>query len=102
MELLDYMIPQGKLSPLRAAIYIAMTDTMEEEKELIQGFVGGAFMEPQVPVDRHSDFAPLADDAHLQTTVLADGGIQAGTQHRLLDGVGQARWFAVLFFVWEK
>ena len=46
-------------------------------------------MKPQVPVDRHSDFAPLADDAHLQTTVLADGGIQAGTQHRLLDGVGQ-------------
>ena len=38
MELLDYMIPQGKLSPLRAAIYIAMTDTMDEEKELIQTF----------------------------------------------------------------
>lgn len=38
MELTDYMVPKGEINPMRAAILIAMTDTMEEEKELILFF----------------------------------------------------------------
>ncbi len=38
MELTEYMIPRKEISPLRAAVFIAMSDSMEEEKELIQLF----------------------------------------------------------------
>ncbi|MCI8815667.1 MAG: hypothetical protein HFF16_00635 [Angelakisella sp.] len=38
MDLMNYIVPKGEISPLRAAVFIAMTDTMEEEKELILSF----------------------------------------------------------------
>ena len=38
MDLLNYMFPNGKVNPFRAAIYLAMTESLDDEKELISLF----------------------------------------------------------------
>ena len=38
MDLLGYMVPNGKVNPFRAAICVAMTESIEEEKEVIALF----------------------------------------------------------------
>jgi len=38
MDLLNYVIPNGKVNPFRAAICVAMTESLEDEKELISLF----------------------------------------------------------------
>ena len=38
MELLNFIIPRGEVNPFRAAICLAMTEGLEEEKELITLF----------------------------------------------------------------
>ena len=38
MNQFDYLLPKGEVNPFRAAIQVAMTSTIEEEKEMIAFF----------------------------------------------------------------